>query len=195
MCIKANKPNLLKIMFYRRYLVLSISLCLLCLVQAGCDTQGMDPQSDSENEVVVETGEAALKMTKKAIRKAMQSPTAKMSVPPSEALKMLENDGTSARKSQNSGDVYGTTTVSRNELTIEENDYNINASTTSDTAGKVGVTTSLSVGDKLGASCPNCKSVAVATIRTVPNCTTLTAASFHQGPDGVTRSSGSAKCE
>jgi len=155
----------------------------------------MDSQSDSENEVVVKTGEAALKMTEKATRRVMRSSAAKMSPPPSEVLKMLENDGTSARKSQSSVDIYGTTSVSRNELTVEEDDYNINASTISDTRGKVGVTTNLSVGSTFGASCPNCKSVAVATIRTVPDCTTLTAASFHQGPDGVTRSSGSAKCE
>lgn len=189
-----------------------ISIFILFLLVAGCDVHGLTPGSDTDdsadqsvdkNEVVVKTGEAALKMTKKAIRKVMQSPTAKMSVPPSKALKMLEKFEASEFEASEAeakavGDeyFYGTTSVSKANLTIEE-DFSISVSTNSSLEGELMQFTKPSVGSQFGSSCSDCKSLAASTFRNAPpgGCTTFTANSSHQGPLGTDSSFGYEPCD
>lgn len=128
----------------------------------------------------------------------MQSSSAKMSVPPSEALKMINGDSSSTVMAQASSGTTGFTSVSLYENSTRENVFTISASTTSEVSGSLDQITFPSFAGSFEASCQDCTNIGATVIEQASGCAegqTVSAQSEHIGPLGSATSQGSATCE
>ena len=201
------------------FVLSSISLSLALIFAAGCDTQPAEPNpepvsDDAAGRVVttvvvdgekreirrgeVVRGKAAKKLARRSIKRVMRSPASEMSVPPSKALEMLNSDGSSKAAAKTSSGLTGFISVSRADFSIEKNEFSVEASTTSDVAGKLGQVTNPDFASPFGASCENCTNLNASTVAKASGCSegqTVSAISDHQGPTGTTSSKGTSTCE